>query len=111
MSTHSVPAAPGPQIVRAFFHAAEREPSAITEGYPLWIVTYTPDLDAGEDAVLRRIIASLASAVTITPAEWQAMESDIDGLRTYHGVATPTAAQTAAATKAIIRVLRAILRD
>jgi hypothetical protein len=44
-------------------------------------------------------------------AEWQALEPDIAGLKSYLGVATPTAAQTASATKAIIRVLAALLRD
>jgi hypothetical protein len=39
------------------------------------------------------------------------IKPELDGLRTYVGIATPTAAQTAAATKALIRVLRALLRD
>jgi hypothetical protein len=47
----------------------------------------------------------------ISLAEWQALEPDIAGLKSYLGTASPTAAQTASATKAIIRVLAALLRD
>jgi hypothetical protein len=41
----------------------------------------------------------------------QTIKADIAGLKTYLGVASPTAAQTAAATKAIIRVLGTIVRE
>jgi hypothetical protein len=47
----------------------------------------------------------------IDPDEWEAIESDIAGLKTYQGIASPTAAQTAQAVKAQSRILRAILRD
>ena len=70
-------------------------------------LTWTPDLTPAEVLLARAIGCS----VRITVAERDALEADIDGLRTYHGLASPTAAQTAQAVKAIIRVLRAILRD
>jgi len=49
--------------------------------------------------------------VTLALAEWLSIKSDAAGLRNYLGVATPTLTQTAAATKAIIRVLNTIIRD
>lgn len=65
-----------------------------------------------DQAVLGPILQFWRSGITgITFAEWQALDNDLSGLRTYQGVASPTLAQTVAATKAQNRVLAAILRD
>lgn len=56
-------------------------------------------------------IVRAAKGGLLTPAERNALEDEIDGLRTYFGLASPTNAQSVAAIKAIIAVLRAVLRD
>jgi hypothetical protein len=81
-----------------------------TTGAP--VLTFEPPLTAAEQAILDRLIRVRLSHVPgISTAEWQALEPDIAGLKTYLGLPTPTAGQTASATKAIIRVLAALLRD
>jgi hypothetical protein len=70
-------------------------------------LVWTPDLSAAEQILLR----NAGSAVSLTDAERNAIQSDIDGLVTFAGIATPTLAQTAAAVKAQSRILRAILRS
>lgn len=76
------------------------------------IITFDPPLTSAEQTTFDRLANVAKSRVLgITPAEWQALEPDIAGLKTYLGLASPTAAQTASATKAIIRVLAAMLRD
>jgi hypothetical protein len=77
------------------------------------ILTFSPPLDpATEQPVYDRLLRlAKVRVLGITPAEWQALEPDVTNLKTYLGIASPTAAQTAAATKAIVRVLGAILRS
>lgn len=70
-----------------------------------------PDLTPTQAARFAELVAAGRSRIRFTDAEFDALRPDIDGLRTYHGLASPTAAQTAQATKAIIRILRSILRD
>jgi hypothetical protein len=72
---------------------------------------FDPPLTAEEQATYDALFSLSRSAVHVTPEEWAGLRNEIDGLRTYHGLATPTNAQSVAAIKAIIRVLRAILRD
>jgi len=86
-----------------------REPTVADDGTTL-SVTFTPDLTAGELATLRRIVR-ISGISVVTPDELAAVEPSLDGLIAYMAVATPTLAQTAAATKAIIRVLGVLLRD
>jgi hypothetical protein len=84
---------------------------ATTTNMAQTVITWTPDL-SGPQLVLLASLQRLALAATlITPAERDALENDLAGLRAYQDVATPTLAQTAAATKAQNRVLRALLRD
>lgn len=73
-------------------------------------LSFTPDLSPEEELRLGRIMR-VEGLTRVTPAEWADLEPDIDGLRTYHGLASPTNAQTVSAVKAIIRVLRALIRD
>jgi hypothetical protein len=89
--------------------AAIRQPSEVRVG-PVYV--FTPDLTAAEAATFADLVATHRSHdVRLTPAEYVTIKPDLEGLRTYHGLASPTAAQTAQATKAIIRVLRALLRE
>lgn len=72
---------------------------------------FTPDLTATEQSQLDDIITACGTNLSLTLAEWRAIKSDVAGLKQYIGLSSPTAAQTVAATKAIIRVLGAILRS
>ncbi|MBX3031905.1 MAG: hypothetical protein KF809_17295 [Chloroflexi bacterium] len=72
-------------------------------------VTYRPPLTADEERTLREALAGLRSG--IDPAILAARRADLTALRAYVAIASPTAAQTAAATKAIIRVVGMLLRD
>jgi hypothetical protein len=114
MTTLNLEAASAARIIDASPAVGLRLPSD-NQGAPesaTRTLVYTPDLTAAEQATFDRLLAVARSHVAgISPAEWQALEPDIAGLRTYLGTATPTAAQTTSATKAIIRVLRALLRD
>lgn len=76
-------------------------------------ITYTwnPDLSAGDQATVADIATMMNFGVTMSLAEWQTLKPDAAGLKAYLNLATPTLVQTAAATKAIIRVLATIVRD
>lgn len=52
-----------------------------------------------------------AAKAELTPNERNGIQSDIDLLVTFQGIASPTLAQTAAATRAQSRILRALLRS
>jgi hypothetical protein len=111
MSTHAFPV---PDVAAAARVVSAVDASALPRGSHLYAAgtltfTFDPDLSAANATTLGLIVR--AGRSLLTQAERDALEGDIDGLRTYHGLASPTAAQTAQATKAIIRVLRALLRD
>ncbi|HUW16225.1 MAG TPA: hypothetical protein VMW94_04030 [Actinomycetes bacterium] len=74
-------------------------------------MTFDPPLTPAERSTLADLRRMAHFGVTLTLAEWQAIKEDAAGLKQYLGVASPTAAQTALATKAIIRVLATIIRD
>lgn len=94
------------------------------DGYPVAVTrtcTWTPDLTAGEAAILARLVAIARSHVDgISPAEWEALEPGIARMRTNR---SRTDAQWTAMTAAqrdtaliawcrdITDVLRALLRD
>jgi len=79
-------------------------------GFP--VVMFDPLLTAPEQVIFDRIARLSKSLVEgITATEWQAIESDIAGLVTYQGLASPTLAQTVLAVKAQSRILRAIIRN
>jgi hypothetical protein len=81
----------------------------VDDGVPTW--DFNPPLTAGEQTTLDGIKRYVHSEATITLAEWQAVQSDIDGLLQYQGLASPTLAQTVAAVKAQSRILKALLRS
>jgi hypothetical protein len=77
-----------------------------------FVFEFDPSLTAPEQATYNRLRSiAYSNLPSITPAEWQGLEADVALLKTYQNVATPTLAQTVAATKAQSRILRAILRD
>lgn len=92
-------------------HAAQRGPAGVDLTGTTLTLTFTPDLTAAETTALTELVRAAKSVLGLSRAERNALESDVTTLRSYLQVATPTLAQTAAATKAIIRVLRAVLRD
>ena len=115
MSTHIVPIQGNdPDGTVAQVAAAIRAPASVggwdAEAGTI-ILTYAPDLTAGELNTLSDLLTLWRFGVVLTLAEWQAIKGDAAGLRAYLGVASPTLAQTAAATKAIVRVLGTIIRS
>lgn len=110
MSTHTVPAG---QAIAVMYGSRQaiRQPETVTSGDPDWTFTFTPDLTAPELVTFNRLVSVARSPIGITPAEWQAIQPDIDGLQTFQGIATPTLVQTVAAVKAQSRILRALLRS
>jgi len=74
-------------------------------------MTFVPPLTTAEQATFDDLAVMVRFGVTLTLAEWQGIKADAAGLKAYLGVTSPTAAQTAAATKAIVRVLGTIIRS
>lgn len=81
-----------------------------TDGLGNLTMTWPQQLTAPQVAALTALGESAKTGI-ITPSERAGIESDIDGLRTYQGLANPTLAQTVLAVKAQSRILRALLRD
>lgn len=117
MSTHAYTYDPAVDYYAWHFTLDDsvRPPESFTYGPDGVILTFVPDLTPAQAALLDELMADIATmshfGVTMTLAEWRAIKSDAAGLKAYLGVASPTAAQTAAATKAIIRVLGTIIRS
>lgn len=87
-----------------------RAPDVTSSAPATMTLTFSPDLTAGEVTTFGRLVA-ISGLLHITPAEWAAIEPDIDNARAYLNVASPTLAQTAGMMKSVIRVLRVLLRD
>lgn len=75
------------------------------------VPVFDPPLTAQEQVTLGDLQTMARFGVTLTLVEWQSIKTDAAGLKSYLGVASPTLAQTASATKAIIRVLGTIIRS
>jgi hypothetical protein len=75
--------------------------------------SWTPDLSPAEQATLTDLttMAKFGISADLSLAEFQAIKSDLVTARTYVGLASPTAAQTAAALKSLIRIVGALLRQ
>lgn len=111
MTTIDVSAAATFDVVAACDAAGLPRPDVVgAPGADPRTLSWTPDLSAAQLATAQDVVAAAQANLSITRAEWVALKPDVAALRTYVGIASPTAAQTAAATKAIIRVLRAVLR-
>ncbi len=74
-------------------------------------ITWTPDLTTQELATVNSVVKLALGSTLITKAERDAIDSDIVTLRAFFQNATPTNAQSVAAIKSIINVLRVMLRD
>jgi hypothetical protein len=72
--------------------------------------TFNPPLTTAEQATFADLQSMANFSVDMTLAEWQSIKADAANLKAYVGIASPTLAQTAAATKSIIRVLAVIVR-
>jgi hypothetical protein len=90
-----------------------RDPTIVGEdGAGTMTFSFDPPLSVAEQATFDALVKQARSHVSgISPAEWQAIQPDIDGLITFQGLASPTLAQTVLAVKAQSRILRAILRS
>lgn len=118
MSEHAVALAlgddpvTGPPGMLADVTGAIRAPSAVSLSPGAVVYTFIPDLTPAESATFDDLVRTIRARVpSITLVEYQALKSALSGLRQYHGLASPTNAQSVAAIKAIIEVLRALLRD
>lgn len=69
------------------------------------VLTITPDLNAAQTAALEDFVISAKSGVRGLKA------ADVQLLRDFLPLASPTNAQTVAAIKALIRTLRAVVND
>ena len=74
-------------------------------------LTWNPDLTAAEQTIVARIVKVANSPVSISPDEWAAIENDVALCKTFLGTATPTLAQNVAATKSLIRIMAALIRN
>lgn len=116
MSTHAVSGS-GPTGMPGLLAAvtgAIRAPDTVLWDQATATATYvfTPDLSSAESVTFTDLVAAFRQhEVAITLAEYQAIKPDLALLKTYAGIASPTLAQTVAATKAQSRILRAMLRD
>lgn len=115
MSTHTLPAGLDMDRARALLLRHLRLPSGVVYGAgdnaPPTALEFTPDLDAVELVTLARILATAARTLDLSPAEEAAIQAETATLRAYLQAAAPTNAQTVTALKALVRVVRAIVRD
>lgn len=117
MSTHPIPISPdappreAAELVERCALLAEHAIRRCSVDWDAQTLRFEPDLSAAEQSALQRLLTVARSSVRLTPAEYDAIAAEALGLRAYVGVASPTNAQSVAAIKAMIRVLRAVLRD
>lgn len=120
MSTHPIPSPSGDledsfrwerlETIKQLCRVYLREPENVTDDGTTISLVFTPDLTAQQTTLLGNLIA-YSGILRITPSEFAAIQSDIDGLTTYQGIATPTLAQTVLAVKAQNRIWKALLRS
>jgi hypothetical protein len=88
-----------------------RAPLVIDNGNGTLSLVFDPDLSAAEQTILDKIVAAVRYALLLTPDDYEAIRTEVPSLRAYYLNATPTNAESVAALKSAIRVLRAILHD
>jgi len=90
-----------------------RAPSGVTRDGVNAFVVFSPDLSAAESDTLADLQAWLGGRlhVTVTFAEYRALKAQIGVLRDYLPNGAPTGAETVAAVKGTIRLLRALFRE
>ncbi|SRR6266542_3152812 len=96
-------------IVRACYRYL-RPAAVVGEGAP-YSLSFTPDLTPTEAELLQRILGVVLWRSTLAPDDYVAIRAEVPGLRAYYLNATPTNAESVAALKSVIRILRAILHD
>lgn len=117
MSTHLLPVEvvlDGPVNLNAIVRACQRHigrTPLVVETAPPFTLTFTPDLSATEIDTLARIVAVLTSPLFSAPDDYAAIMAQVPTLRAYFLEPSPTNAQSVAAIKSIIIVLRALIRD
>ena len=72
-------------------------------------VQWTVDLTAQQASDFDDVAVAVSRGMD--PVRYVSVKDDIATMQTFLGITTPTLAQNSAATKAIIRVLRALMRD
>lgn len=87
-----------------------RLPSATAEVGPDLELSWDPDLSASDQLMAQRAIR-LSGLMRITPAEWEAIEGDLAVGRAFLQNPSPSNAEAVAGLKAVMRVIRAMLRD
>ena len=114
MSTHAIGSTVNLDSLRELLTKHLRAPSGIVHGNGTGArptaLEFTPDLDSTEAANLDRIFG-LASRGQMGPAEEQAIRDERATLVAYLNNASPTAAQTVTALKALIRAFRASIKE
>ena len=77
------------------------------------VFNFVPPLSAGEQTAFADLVLMAKFGITsnITLAEFQAIRSDLATDKTFVGIASPTLAQNNAATKSLIRIVGALLRQ
>lgn len=111
MSIHTFPADTPAGLLVEECAARLRTPEQALESDGRVTLTFTPDLSPAEIDLLLAIVARLRAGVTMSPQTFEALLPTLTGLRDYHALPSPTGAQTVAAVKGLIRVVRAMLRE
>lgn len=90
---------------------ANLRPPTITFDHALGlsVAEFFPDLTPTEQQTYAQLLRWSRSKLGLTPGEFVGIQPDLQVLRAFVQAASPTAAQNVAATKALIRVLRAVL--
>ena len=117
MSIHAIPAGVtmatlNPHLVRDLRKPSRMiEETSVSAPPQVTALEFTPDLSAAEQTTLARIFSAATKGFDLTAGEYQAIKDEVATLSAYLGVATPTLVQTATALKALIRVVRAMVRE
>jgi hypothetical protein len=98
-------------LCATYLRAPESIATDATSGDP--VLVFNPALTSAEQATLADLttMARFGISASLSLAEFRAIKADLVTARQYVGLASPTAAQTAAALKSLIRVVGALLRQ
>lgn len=114
MSIHNIAVSIDIQILRSLLTKYLREPTGVIYGNGLGTrptaLEFTPDLDSTEIANLDRIFG-LANRGDMDLTGEQVIRDERATLSAYLSNASPSVAQTIAALKSLIRVVRALAKE
>lgn len=116
MSTHSFPDDGTVAILPAIAQitSAIRAPAGTMQAGGSVTFTFIPDLTTTEAQTLTDLVTDLQNiahlGLSIDLTTYRARKADIDTMRTFLTLATPTQAQAVAALKATIRVTGALVK-